>query len=207
MDQKELRFTPNRRPKLETRADGKRILTGYAAVFYRADDPGTEYELYPGLCERIAPGAFTRALQEKQDVVCRVDHEEPIGRSTSGTLKLREDSVGLYYECELPDTQCGRDSATLIERGDITGSSFMFRAKITEWTDEGDCQIRLVKDCDLFDVGPVVFPAYTSTSAGIRSSHEESVKAILEERNADKLARQREADEVEMRYQMARLDD
>lgn len=207
MEKKELRFTSNRRPQFETRADGKRFLTGYAAVFYRANDPGTEYDLCVGICERIAPGAFTRALRERQDVVCRVDHEEPIGRSTSGTLKLREDETGLYYECELPDTQCGRDVATLIERGDITGSSFMFRATVTEWIDDGDCEIRVVKDCDLFDVGPVVFPAYSATSAGIRSAHDESVAAIKAEREAEKSERQREADEVEMRYQMARLDD
>src|SRR5690606_6184684 len=44
--------------KLERREDGGAVIRGRGAVYYRKDDPGTEYELWPGVVERIMPGAF-----------------------------------------------------------------------------------------------------------------------------------------------------
>ena len=33
-----------------------------------------------------------------------------LGRTTAGTLRLSEDSRGLKFECDLPDTTAGRDT-------------------------------------------------------------------------------------------------
>ena len=199
------------RPKASKRADGTTMITGYASVFYRADDPGTEYDLGYGICERIAPTAFNRALAEKQDVVCRFDHEDTLGRSTSGTLRLSVDKIGLMYECDIPDTQAGRDTALLIERGDVQGSSFSFRAKAVRWMDGEDCEIREVQDCDLFDVGPVVFPAYQSTTTGVRAASDEALEAVKTERDEwrSKLASESidEAADVELRLKLLALDE
>ena len=211
----ERRFTPNRKPVIQKRSDGKTVITGYASVFYREDDEGTEYDLGYGIIERIANTAFDRALKEKQDVVCRFDHEEPLGRSSSGTLRMKVDNIGLYYECDVPDTQCGRDTATLIERGDIQGSSFAFRATVVEWMDEGESgSVRMIKDCNLYDVGPVVFPAYASTTTGVRSADDANARAVVAERDEwrakmttiDQLGKDTE-DAIKVALALVNLDD
>lgn len=214
MTEQERRFTSfaAAKPKISKRADGKSVIEGYAAVFYRASDPGTEYDLGYGIRERISRGAFTRALREKQDVACRFDHEELLGRSTSGTLRLKEDDIGLWYEVDIPETQCGRDTATMIERGDIQGASFAFRATKVEWLDQGETgTVRSVEDCELYDVGPVVFPAYTATSTAVRAGTPENATLIKTEcdewRKSQNASANNEADEVELRLALVNLDD
>lgn len=167
------RHVTSRKVGIETRADGGKMIVGYAAVFYRADDPGTEYRIWNDVVERIDPHAFNRALAEGQDVRGLFNHDSGrlLCRTQSGTLRLSVDSVGLKYEGDLPDTQDSRDLATLIARGDITGSSFAFGANKTQWEDRDDgLSIRTLLDVDLYDVGPVTYPAYGSTSAAVRSA-------------------------------------
>ena len=87
----ERRFTA---ADFEVRAeDGKPTrLEGYAAVF------NDETQLADGYFESIAPGAFSRALSEKQDVRALFNHDpnQVLGRSTADppTLTLREDKKG-----------------------------------------------------------------------------------------------------------------
>jgi HK97 family phage prohead protease len=157
----------------EKREGGPSVIEGYAAVYYQPDMSGTEFELFSGAVERIAPGAFDRALAEGQDVRGLFNHDTALvlGRSTAGTLRLRADDVGLRYEIDIPDTQLGRDLAESIRRGDISGSSFAFQVKQQEWREtEGGPDVRTILDVDLFDVGPVTFPAYEGASTGTRSS-------------------------------------
>lgn len=153
------------------RADGKPVITGYAAVFYDPNDPGTEYEMWSDVRERIMPGAFDRALRE-DDVRALFNHDDcfVLGRSTAGTLRLSVDAKGLRYEIDPPDTQCARDLMESLKRGDISGSSFMFRPleNVIRETDAGYIIERT--QLKLFDVGPVAFPAYESATAGVRSS-------------------------------------
>jgi HK97 family phage prohead protease len=166
------------------RADGeggsKQTLIGHAAVFYDGDE-GSEFELwsYAGerCVERVMPGAFARALREADDVRGLYNHDVNcvLGRTTAGTLRLREDSKGLAYECDMPDTQLARDLALSVGRGDVTGSSFSFLPddqSFREQADEGGgiLVIRELNSVRLFDVGPVVFPAYGSATSGLRSA-------------------------------------
>ena len=160
------------------RDDGARSIVGYAAVFYDGT-PNTEFAL-PGLSERIAPGAFDRALKDKQDVRALFNHDadQVLGRTVAGTLKLSADKRGLKYEIDPPDTQVARDLLITIERGDISGSSFAFVVRKQEFAEGEQVSIRVIKDLDLFDVGPVTYPAYSATSIGIRSEDaEEGVRA------------------------------
>lgn len=156
---------------IEERGDGKAVITGYAAVFYRDGDPDTEFELWPGLVERIAPGAFNRALRERDDARALLNHNPNLllGRASSGTLRLSVDSVGLRYEIEPPGAQYATDAIESIKRGDLSGSSFAFNAKTIEMRSEESRDIRILKDVELFDVGPVTYPAYEGTSVGMRS--------------------------------------
>jgi HK97 family phage prohead protease len=102
-------------------------------------------------------------------VVASFNHDFSLllGRQQSGTLRLREDAVGLSYEIDLPDTTIGRDVATLLERRDLRGSSFAFVARKDEWTKAGGRSVRSVLDMRLVEVGPVVHPAYTTSSVGL----------------------------------------
>jgi len=167
----ERRITDAAEIAIETRADGQKMLVGYAAVFYRKADPGTQYQLWQGLVERIAPAAFDRALKEKQDVRALFNHDSnfPLGRLGAETLRLLVNSKGLKYEIDLPDTQAGRDVAKSVERRDVPGSSFAFLTRKESFEREGDLEVRSLLDVDLIDVGPVVFPAYKSTTAGLRA--------------------------------------
>lgn len=168
--------------KLEKRAGagGKEITvcSGYAATFFDESDRGTTYELYPGLSERIMPGCFDRCISERQDVRGLFNHDANhlLGRMSAGTMRLSIDRKGLRYEIDLPDTQSGRDVATSIERGDIPGSSFSFRVirqafHYNEDPNASDPEddIRELLDVDVIDVGPVSFPAYASTTTGVRA--------------------------------------
>ena len=157
-----------------------RAMSGYAAVFYNAEERGTEYGLGEGAVERIMPGAFQRAISEQDDVRALFNHDsnQVLGRSKSGTLRLSVDARGLRYEVDAPDTSLARDLATSIERGDITGSSFAFRVTDSEWVHEDGVDVRLVQGVELFDVGPVTYPAYEATAASVRS---EAAKFELEQ--------------------------
>ena len=170
--------------RLETRADGSKTAIGYGAVFYREGEAGTEYQLGKGVVERVDPKAFDKAMQRGDDVRALFNHEPDhlLGRSTSGTLRLSVDGTGLRYEIDLPDTQAGRDVATSIERGDLSGSSFSFNVERADWQEENGRDVRVIRDVRLFDVGPVTFPAYAATSAALRSEGDDN--EALAERKA-----------------------
>ena len=63
-----------------------KTISGYAAVFFREGDPGTQYELFEGAVERIMPGAFDDALRDRTDVVALLIHNFDwlLGRTKSG---------------------------------------------------------------------------------------------------------------------------
>lgn len=165
---------------IEVRADAKdpkkKKLVGYAALFNSlSEDLG-------GFREVIRPGAFDRALAENQDVLARAEHDSSmlLGRRSNGTLTLSIDATGLRYEVDPPDTQAGRDTLVLVERGDVKQSSFAFRVPSKDgevWgvAPEGDVLRELV-DLDLVDVAPVADPAYRQTMVSVRSM--EMAKAV-----------------------------
>lgn len=156
------------------RDDGPSTITGYGAVFYREGDEGTEFRLWADIVERIRPGAFDRAIRE-DDVRSFFNHDPNwvLGRNRAGTLRLSVDQVGLRYEIDAPDTQAVRDHViSPIERGDLDGSSFMFIPRRVTWEEVSDGEqalvIRWIEEVELWEVGPVVFPAYESTTSGVR---------------------------------------
>ena len=156
---------PSVREAYATRTAG--TLRGLAAVFHNPADPGTEFELGPGIVERIDPGAFNEFLRSSRDVVCLWNHDANhlLGRRLARTLKLSVDAVGLRYVIDTPDTTLGNDMMTLAARGDIGGSSFSFIADRVRWVEEGRIAIRIIEAATLVDVSPVTFPAYAGTTA------------------------------------------
>lgn len=140
-------------------------IVGHAAVF------GKLSEDLMGFREQIKKGAFKRSLKEGADVRALINHDpsKVLGRTSAGTLTLKEDKEGLLMDVTPPDTQAARDLLTSIERGDITGQSFQFRTIEDQWKTVDGEEIRTLVDVDLIDVGPVTFPAYPDTTVAVRS--------------------------------------
>ena len=137
---------------------GGMTFTGYAAVFDAPSQP------LP-FTERIAPGAFKRSLQSRNDIKLLWNHESGtvLGSTRAGTLRLEEDTVGLRVSADLPDTQAGRDAAYLIKRGDVDAMSFGFSVPKggDEWVSADE---RVLNSVRLFETSIVAFPAYAQTA-------------------------------------------
>jgi HK97 family phage prohead protease len=174
--------------KIETRTNNARFevreldgggmtFTGYAAVFNAPSEP------LPFI-ERIAPGAFKRSLDSRNDVKLLWNHDTGIvlGSRRAGTLRLEEDNYGLRVSADLPDTQAGRDAAYLIKRGDVDSMSFGFSVPKggDEWISDNERVLRSVR---LIETSVVSFPAYSQTagSTAVRAlgkvAHRASVDA------------------------------
>jgi HK97 family phage prohead protease len=173
---------------VELRADGDaKEITGTAAVFYDGTRD-TEFVLDPGgqgrrkVVERILPGAFDKVMRERNisDTRALFNHNSDhlLGRRSSGTLKLEVTGRGLGYAIPFdaadPDHQ---RVAAKMQRGDLRGSSFAFSLgeKDMERKIEGDVGVVEIRSVDkLYDVGPVTFPAYGGTDAGMRGHNPEA---------------------------------
>lgn len=149
-----------RRAFPEVHARGRR-LEGYAATF------GSEANL-GSFVETIEPGAFRGSLSG--DVLALLDHDtgKVLGRTRSGTLRLFEDTRGLGFSLDLPDTQAGRDVTALAERGDLGGMSFGFNVPKggEHWTGNR----RSLRTVGLREISAVsAWPAYPDTSIALRA--------------------------------------
>jgi HK97 family phage prohead protease len=156
--------------------DGTMRMAGYAAVFNEASLP------LPFI-EKIAPGAFTKTLQETPDVRLLANHEGlPMARTKNGTMRLYEDETGLYFEAELANTQEARDLYTLVERGDVDQMSFAFRVIRQNWSK--DRTERTLTEVSLADgdVSIVTYPAYPATSVEAREAIKRAALALKEGR-------------------------
>lgn len=129
--------------------------------------------------EQIAPGAFTESIS-KRDVRSLWNHntDYPLGRVGNGTLRLSEDDKGIQFENDPPATSWGNDALASIRRGDVTQTSFGFVALEDEWSmDTNEQLIRTIRKGELWEISPVVFPAYPQTEVGVRSGIQEVVEA------------------------------
>lgn len=160
--------------EIRAQDDGVRKLSGYAAKFGQWTD-------VMWFREQIKKGAFDDVLATSD---CRaLKNHDPnllLGRESAGTLRLQANSVGLKFENDVPDTTTGHDTYEEVRRGDLAGCSFAFTVSEDEWRhfDDGRPSERtIVRIGQLFDVGPVTYPAYEQTTVVARS-----VDAIRERR-------------------------
>ena len=145
-------------------AAGTKTAAGYAVLYNQ------EANVHGYWIETIAPGAFDQSIQER-DVLAVHSHDtgRVVGRKNAGTLTLRSDSKGLAFENPLPDTTDGRDLAVQIDRGDISGMSFGFRALKQEWDDTQDPPKRTILEGELYEITYTPMPVYHQTEVGLRS--------------------------------------
>lgn len=144
---------------------GELIVRGHAAVFNRSSlDLG-------GFTERIAPGAFTKALDANPDVHALWDHDTKLvlARTKNKTLDLREDPVGLHFYAKVADTSYARDLRILMERGDVDQASFAFTVARDEWTiDDKEQVTRTIHEVEqLYDVTVTAQGAYPHTDTSV----------------------------------------
>lgn len=144
-------------------------LEGYAAVF----DSPTEINNYEGnFTEQIAPGAFKKTLRDGRPVL-QFDHgKHPmIGSLPIGKIEqLREDSRGLHVRARLHAGDFYAPVREAIASGAIDGMSFRFSVVKDNWTaaTARTLPMRNIQEVKLFELGPVVFPAYAATTVGVR---------------------------------------
>lgn len=130
----------------------------------------TLWDRFGSFVERIAKGAFKKALDKNPDVRLYVNHERDIGGEADGNLKLEEDAIGLRAEATITDPEVVQDAIN----GDLVGWSFGYFD-----TDDGvdrfienGMPLRYVKDMDLFEVSILNrtrTPAYEGTLVTVRS--------------------------------------
>lgn len=204
----ELRTLPG---TLEIRQEGdKRVLVGLAAPFNkRSQDLGW-------FTEQIQPGAFADALRIS-DAAGLFNHnpDNLLGRQSAGTLRLSETDAGLRYEIDLPDTQIAAQVREGVLRGDIQGNSFAFTVAQEGgdlWQQESDgAWLRtIVKVDQLYDVGPVVYPAYRDTSVSLRAIEQLRAEEPEEEPEVPELPEvhpERDPRAVELHLTERTLDD
>lgn len=153
--------------------DGGPIIEGYFAVF------NSDYVLWPGAAEQVAPGAFASSLGV-HDIRALVDHESRLvlGRTGSGTLTLREDDRGLYGVIKI--NEADSDAMNLyarVQRGDVSQCSFGFDILDEEYIQSPDGSCRwILRDVRLYEVSVVTFPAYEETSVSARKRDYEEIK-------------------------------
>ena len=164
--------------KVELREDGEpQSISGYAIVYNK--DSGDM-----GFVERVAPGAATEALK-RSDIYGFKNHNPDIIFGRQGVnMTLKEDKGGVAYVATPIDTRGFKDTADEIRAGLLTGQSFGFTILADEWSDlDQPTPKRTITEIgEIFDVGPVAFPAYPDTTVALRSL--EKAKAAVEDKPA-----------------------
>jgi hypothetical protein len=172
----------------EVRAEGDGMsFTGYASVFNSpSEDLG-------GFIEYVAPGAFRRSLQSRNEVKLLWNHDagEPLASLRGGTMQLVEDDRGLKVTAQLPNTTRGRDVAELLRTKVIDSMSFGFNVIKDSWSADG--KTRTLESVRLFEASIVSFAAYPATTATVRSTDQ----AIDPDRLADALLRLESGEELD----------
>lgn len=180
----------NRSFSFEVRAEeteSGRIITGRPIVYNSITNIGDFDEV-------IERGALDNA--DLTDVRFLTNHDLskiPLARSRrnngNSTMQLSVDYDGMSIRVDL-DTENNAEASALysaVQRGDITGMSFMFSVTDERWEDlDSEHPTRhILAIGTVIEVSAVTFPAYDSTSISARSLEAlESARAALENARA-----------------------
>lgn len=181
-------------------------LSGYAAVFNQT----TRIDSWEGTFdEQIAPGAFKKTLQERTPVL-QFDHgaHPLVGSLPIGSIDvLREDSRGLFVQATLHDNWLVQPVRDAIASGSIDGMSFRFAVVKDTFDESTRVPLRTLNEVKLYELGPVVFPAYEQTSVGVRSLDlAREIRALDADARAD-LARALMSDTADVQPGVELTDD
>ena len=196
---------------LERRDEGSsRKISGYAAVFDSWSNPLVWFR------EKIDARAFDNADFSRCILCFNHDTDKILARTSSGTLQLEIDEKGLRFTAEMPNTTTGNDVLELIRRGDISQCSFAFHVREDSWNylsdvDPKALDERTITDIDyVYDVSPVVHPAYDDTSVAARSleqrkeEHQKEELAHEDDFTGEADSRKREFELLTLKYVSSR---
>ena len=168
---RQVRSVPTR---FETREDdnGQLMISGYFAVF------NSNYEIGPGMSESVAPGAFLSSLSGDVRALTNHDTTLVLGRTTAGTLKLREDDVGLWGDVIInPRDSDAMNTYERVKRGDVSQCSFGFQItkEDTEVREDGSVHWT-IREVNLYEVSVCTFPAYEATNVQARCAERAEIQ-------------------------------
>lgn len=170
--------------RAEATDTGEKIITGRPIVYGSRTDLGYFDEI-------IEPGALD--MTDLTDVRFLVNHNTdmiPLARSRrnngNSTMKFSVDMQGLnldFVKLDVENNATSRALYSAVERGDITGMSFMFSVDDEEWENlESDHPTRHIRGISsVVEVSAVTWPAYDATEINARSKEAlENARATLE---------------------------
>lgn len=160
--------------KIETREDGEDLyIEGYFAVF------NSNYELWPGATESIAPGAFDDSVSDDVRALYNHNTDLVLGRTSAGTMEIKQDSRGLWGRVKINrEDSDAMNAYARIQRGDITGCSFGFdiAAQETDYRDDGTVHWTITRISPLYEISPCTFPAYQDTTVNARKKDLDEIR-------------------------------
>jgi HK97 family phage prohead protease len=173
------------------------IITGRPIVYEQYTDMGWYREI-------IERGALDGC--DMTDVRFLVNHDTkmiPLARSRrnngNSTMQLSTDYDGLnmdYVALDVEKNATASELYSAVERGDISGMSFMFTIDGDEWENlESNYPTRKIKRIGkVIEVSAVTFPAYEQTTISARSKEVlDNARAALE--NARKIERSKSSED------------
>jgi HK97 family phage prohead protease len=162
-------------------------LEGYAAVF----NSRTLIDSWEGrFYEEIAKGAFRKSLRERTPVLMFNHGNHPVvGPMPLGRVEsAREDQTGLRIVARLHDNWLVAPVRDAIESGAVDGMSFRFQMIREDWdpappwempADSKKIPVRTLREVRCAECGPVVFPAYTDTTVGVRGDLADLARSLF----------------------------
>ena len=169
----EMRVLQLRSGEFKTREDSEEmVIEGYFAVF------NSNYEMWEGASESIAPGAFTSSIGGDIRGLTNHDTTLVLGRTKAHTLELKEDPHGLWGRITInPKDSDAVNTYERVKRGDVDQCSigFMIRSEETDFKDDGSIHWTIT-DVELFEVSVCTFPAYEETGVSARHRDAEELK-------------------------------
>jgi HK97 family phage prohead protease len=148
---------------------GEARVVGYAST---TEQPYEMYDMFGPYTEVVSRGAFTATLARSPLVEFTVNHGAgggiPMAHTRNGTLMLREDPVGLYYEARVDPARADvADVLRALERGDLAESSFKFRIDLGMWSPDFTTYRIELADLERGDVSTVNFGANPTTTSAL----------------------------------------
>ena len=174
----DIRVLQLRSGEFKTREDSEEMtIEGYFAVF------NSNYEIWEGASESIAPGAFTSSIGGDIRGLTNHDTTLVLGRTKAHTLELKEDSHGLWGKITInPKDSDAVNTYERVKRGDVDQCSigFMIRSEETDFGADGSIHWTIT-DVELFEVSVCTFPAYEETGVSARHKDAEELKKRADE--------------------------
>ncbi len=155
-----------RKIQIEVRNDESLEVSGYVNAVDRYSK-----ELYSErgkFIEKVLPDTFSKALARAENIDMLLNHDvrHKLASTTSQTLELREDNIGLYARAVIHDKEVIEEA----KQGNLKGWSFGFRTLEDSWQEEQPIAKRTLEDIELIEVSLLTIePAYIATSVQVRA--------------------------------------